>query len=288
MKYINKLALLATAALLAASCSQNLKTSGVSAKTNGLCYTGGFSDAKNGYCGGDNGWVMYTHDGGKTWTEGRNAGMALYTLDALDGETCIEAGTRGNVTKTVDGGKTWTRLADLPNVSAKSISFVNENIGWVAAKNWLGKTSDGGASWNAMLLPPGVVMLEAVSAISPESGLLLASNGILYRTDDAGKNWVEAVKLLDPKDPGFKPLFLSDNPGAAIRFSGDKGVLIVIGTVAKGRALRQYNSNDAGKTWKQAGTKKLSFCPISLYVDRSFLVSTFNIDTTITTFKISD
>jgi len=288
MKHMKKIVLVVVAALFGASCSQNLKIAGVSEKTNGVCYTGGFSDENNGYSGGDNGWVMYTHDGGKTWTEGKNAGMALYTLDALDGETCIQAGTRGNVTKTVDGGKTWTRLADLPNVSAKSISFVNENIGWIASKNWLGETSDGGAIWNAMPLPSGVVMLEAVSAIAPGSGLLLASNGILYRSDDAGKNWVEAMKLLDPKDPGFKPLFLSDNPGAAIRFSGDKGVLVVIGSLAKGRALRQYTSNDAGKTWKLTATKKLSFCPISLYLDRSFLVSTFNIDTTITTLKIAD
>lgn len=111
--------------------------------------------------------VLFTEDGGRTWTD-RVAGIRdqfpfgewgwkIQFLDDRVGFVSLENFTAGAILKTTDGGLTWERkpINDVQrNANLEGIGFVDENHGWVGGWGDAGfqggfssETLDGGDNW---------------------------------------------------------------------------------------------------------------------------------------------
>lgn len=51
-------------------------------------------------------------------------------------------------------------------------------------------TTDGGATWEALALPEGVSRVAAISLRTPADGYLVDMEGVLYITQNGGKDLV--------------------------------------------------------------------------------------------------
>jgi photosystem II stability/assembly factor-like uncharacterized protein/pimeloyl-ACP methyl ester carboxylesterase len=108
-----------------------------------------------------NALVLFTKDGGKTWTKkyqsnrsfettwkasfpSRNVGYV--TIQSYNPDPAVK---QQHIIKTTDGGETWNELDLCEDASAREfgIGFINEQVGFVGTMNSGYKTLDGGLSW---------------------------------------------------------------------------------------------------------------------------------------------
>ncbi|MBC7910599.1 MAG: hypothetical protein H7Y30_08870 [Pyrinomonadaceae bacterium] len=163
-----------------------------------------FADSKRGWIAGDDGFVSYTNDGGRTWTQ-----QALDTSDAVNDvyfrnkeDGYLLAGNR--IFKTDDGGRAWrgaNRLlagnfdGALPELY--SIRFTGKKKGWVVGSlsrrdNVIGSlllyTNDEGASWLRKIVPTREELIH-LDFINDKSGWIVGASGTILHTEDAGETW---------------------------------------------------------------------------------------------------
>lgn len=122
-----------------------------------------FVDVHEGWACGDDGVILHTIDGGRTW-ERQSSGtratlLGLYFRDAFTGfcvgrETLPHGrGTAGVLLYTDDGGTRWQTLSqgDLPGL--RGIHFLDDRTGYLLAESseaqptGLFRTEDGGVTW---------------------------------------------------------------------------------------------------------------------------------------------
>jgi photosystem II stability/assembly factor-like uncharacterized protein len=117
-----------------------------------------FTSIDTGYVvGKDNlgGKVLYTTDGGDTWTEKINtntAGEYVWKIQEVTKEVwvgSVEAWSNdGKIVKSTDGGETWVSLP-APVGNMQGIGFITPNKGWIGGYiNGIYETLDGGLSWD--------------------------------------------------------------------------------------------------------------------------------------------
>lgn len=105
------------------------------------------------------GTILYTEDGGQTWTRQGTPGVipdvSIEFISAVSENLVWACGDsidgKPTILKTTDGGKNWVRIEaarSIPVVSYGGISGVGENIAWaVGHQNVIIKTTDGGLTW---------------------------------------------------------------------------------------------------------------------------------------------
>lgn len=116
------------------------------------------------------------------------------------------------VFKTVDGGKNWNSLNSGFDEFAKSICFVNENIGIVSTQGGshcpLQITNDGGETWTRKVVEN--LGGQIVKLISNEEGIIfgrmLKGYGQICKSEDDGNSW-ELIIDSEELDIRFNGLF---------------------------------------------------------------------------------
>jgi hypothetical protein len=111
-------------------------------------------------------------------------------------------GARGAFAETNDGGQTWEPRA-FSNLDAEEeinyrftqISF-KDGEGWVLGRpSLMLHTKDGGKSWERIPLSPKLPgEPTAILAQGPNKAEMTTSQGAVYTTDNAGRNWKAQVK----------------------------------------------------------------------------------------------
>lgn len=155
-----------------------------------------FADTEVGYAVGDADTVIWTDNGGATWTAATATGLGV-ALDsvvcfsryrAIIGSAIIAA---GSLVMTFDGGETYARRIftgdDLEGVAA--ISFANNLVGTIVTNTAgiLGSihmTIDGGASWFELAAPTNLGFTDVTMCNPNEfyaSGLISAGVGVVVR-----------------------------------------------------------------------------------------------------------
>jgi photosystem II stability/assembly factor-like uncharacterized protein len=124
-----------------------------------------FPDKQTGYCAG-----------GAVW------------MDSSGGTN------NGNVLKTIDGGKSWTSLELYPRfhmAAITGIQFISPSTGFIFTFNReMFKTSDGGVTWN--LVSSNVPAYYAYPFFADERTGVIAThegNDAIYETTDGGTTW---------------------------------------------------------------------------------------------------
>ena len=96
-----------------------------------------FINSTTGWVVGDNGTILYTTNGGETWTpQTSNTTYSLNSVYFIDADTGWVAGYQGVIINTTDGGATWnTQYTGLLNLSCSGtciylydIYFINSTF----------------------------------------------------------------------------------------------------------------------------------------------------------------
>jgi len=184
-----------------------------------------FTDAQTGLAIGQDGLIIKTGDGGKTWKqvklelplqEWQAAQPHLFSMSrGTDPNKVWAVGPVGTIIYSKDGGTTWKNLSLGRDVTLNGVSFANDTEGWVVGEfGTILHTSDGGKTWqeqkNVLNLPkytrPDLseedalkqrvpplyledLFLVAVDFRNPREGYVAGESGILLKTEDGGETW---------------------------------------------------------------------------------------------------
>jgi hypothetical protein len=101
-----------------------------------------FTDAQHGWMIDDY-YVLYTSDGGLTWSNlSDSGGSAFYFINPDEGWS---VGSHPWIGHTIDGGQTWEHQVIPTNYSLWDIWFFDENTGWAGgAYGFIFHTDNGG------------------------------------------------------------------------------------------------------------------------------------------------
>jgi len=206
-----------------------------------------FFDQNNGFALDFKGFIFKTTNGGNSWTIVLNGNLSTlfpifgaFSLQNLN--NILVVGNRGNIQKSNDSGVSWSAISSGVSWdnSNRSIFFTDANNGWAVSRGSTHqkvlKTSNGGQTWVAKL-NNSMLQLNNVFFINSTTGWVVGDNGVfvtgkVFKTTDAGENWVEQILL------GESVISLSD-----IQFINENIGL----TVGSGGKI--FRTTDGGNTW---------------------------------------
>ena len=231
---------------------------------------------------------------------------------ARAGERVVAAGQRGIVVYSGDGGATWTQAAVPVGVDLTALSFPRPATGWAAGHGGvILATRDGGATWTRCLAgkqadeaalhhyagrasptPDEARALQRARTQSAErraqpfldvqfesdtTGFAVGAFNTIFRTQDAGATWVPWMdRSANPQELHFYAvrgragrIFLAGEQGMVWRLSDDatrftpvptpwKGTLFGLVVAAGGTVLAfgmrgaAFRSADEGASWQSA------------------------------------
>jgi photosystem II stability/assembly factor-like uncharacterized protein len=179
----------------------------------------------------EQGGLMVTTDGGKTWSN-RDTGTKghMRNIEFSDANHGFAVGDDGLLVATADGGKSWEPRKTAVTDNLTAIQFVGQS-GWVTGYDGvILHSADGGATW-APQTTGTRESLENVFFVDAEHGWVVGWAGMILRTTDGGKTW-QPVRS-DAASWSLSSVYFRDaNNGWIVGFSG--------------QILR---SRDGGVTW---------------------------------------
>jgi len=214
--------------------------------------TAGSLDQRHTVTGGVLGAMAYSVDGGETWLETDSAADCRYGIEIVSPKVIWTCGGATDVRKSVDGGVTWEVLAAFGDPRTitnpcHSMSFLDDDTGWLANSNLFGTTIDGGNSWRMQSLPEKANKIATIDTYAPGEGYLLDQSGVLFFTQDDGQHWNKTSQL----ELGTLKMSFSVYQLAAMRFTDAEHGMIVVssGDYAKAGPVMAFHTSDGGKTW---------------------------------------
>ena len=155
-----------------------------------------FRDASHGFVVGDNGVILATGDGGKTWRAVLNQKKQPYLIDDLHcafalGNQIWAGGFLGALLHSGDGGRTWAKQKTNTSMGLEGVYFLDANHG--CAVGWSGtilRTQDGGKNWQPVA-SKAEWSLAAIRFRDQNNGWAVGFAGELLRSHDGGATWEE-------------------------------------------------------------------------------------------------
>ena len=221
---------------------------------------------------GERGHILFSTDGGASWTQAKVPTRALLTAVHMhDEDTGWAVGHDAVILRTGDGGATWKMVHQAPEEERPLLDvwFRDEHTGFaVGAYGYFLATADGGDTWTSRAVSEDDFHLNAlVPAGSQRPGMqrpemqppemqppemqpsgmqrlyIAAEAGVAYRSDDGGASWRE---LPSP--------YAGSWFGAARTRLGRGATDGTQGAPEGAPAPAGFRSEDAGETWTQVPT----------------------------------
>jgi photosystem II stability/assembly factor-like uncharacterized protein len=189
--------------------------------------TASHGDIDRAWACGEDGTILFTSNGGATWTpQVSGTTQTLYSIAFIEltGGPVITVGAGGTILMTTDGGQTWLprpsgTTSDLRDVSDFGFFAVGDN-------GVILRSSNEGATWSAAASPT-TARLNAVSGAFVRSAA--GEGGTILRAQGIGDTWV-AVPGAPELDLNGLPMF-----AALDLVAGDMGLVL--------------RSTNGGTTW---------------------------------------
>ncbi|WP_417315976.1 WD40/YVTN/BNR-like repeat-containing protein [Cycloclasticus pugetii] len=115
-------------------------------------------------------------------------------------EKVFAVGERGIILSSSDSGTSWSQIKSPVDVTLTGISFSSETDGWIVGhESTILHTTNAGETWTINRYKPEEERFYmSVHYVSPQLGYVLATDGELWVTEDAGKSW--KMTLLSVED----------------------------------------------------------------------------------------
>lgn len=217
-----------------------------------------FFTSKIGIAGTDNGEIVKTSDGGRSWattlklTERFGNRVSHFSVSS---PRVAYAVIGDHVVRTRDRGNTWQCLtaaagkcppapecpeADFnPDLNASAIALMSpERIAVVSDKTAIAISADGGCSWQKARKLTGQdrVRLNDLFFLDPDHGWVVGDNGFVAMTEDGGRRWTVQTAA------------------AAAHFTGvhfvDHASGFLIGRRTNGLGSVVLHTSNAGEIWE--------------------------------------
>jgi len=155
---------------------------------------------------------------------------AFNAISGAGARTCWIASSTV-VLRSTDGGASWSNLVGAPKSTLYAISAIDSLTCWTIGSAMIYKTTDGGKNWSslAVTLPSGG-RLTGCAIVSPTTGWVVGSGGVVYRTTNRGDSWTLLPLGLTTK---LNDVFFLDQTRGWI--VGDAGTVL--------------QTSDSGQTW---------------------------------------
>jgi photosystem II stability/assembly factor-like uncharacterized protein len=164
----------------------------------------------------------------------------------------LYVGTIGEgVFRSVDSGESFRRACDGMfvecDVRALAVHPQHDNILYVGTELGVYQSSDGADSWTKLPAPLDGLEVWSLCIVPQRAETILVGTrpARIFRSDDAGRTWTEAVASMEPDCPRILhtrvTTIVSDPVNAEHLWAG-----VEIDSI--------YESHDRGKTWKPFGT----------------------------------
>ncbi|HEY5484355.1 MAG TPA: YCF48-related protein, partial [Propionibacteriaceae bacterium] len=176
---------------------------------------------------GDGRGVVYTSDGGATWSiiAAPGATGVLNSVAARSAASALAVGDGGQI-KALSGTSVTSR-ATIGN-TLYSVTFADDNHVWVVGSDaGVFKSTDGGATFTTATrtLPGGFtanqLTMRSIAFANPYDGIIVSTLQMVWRTSDAGASWAPE-RLVDPST-------LDDYELRAVAFAGSASVPVTVG-----------------------------------------------------------
>ena len=199
-----------------------------------------FPTDQTGYVVLEDGSVLSTADGGRTWSRKTaipGAGsQSLRPVDVafLAPGTGVALTLSGRIYRTTDGASSWS-LVHEGSGGLNGLHFASALVGYaVGTVGVVLRTADGGLTWSS-LGQTGVVGLRRIRCATPLACLVTTGNQTILRTVDGGTTWA----AITPSSQRILAAAFSSSTHA----------------VAAGEAGATVLSDDAGATWRPVGKR---------------------------------
>jgi len=152
------------------------------------------------YVGTNANGLLYTTDGGESWSQPAELGSANIPSIAIDRKNkCnVYAVTGGMAIKTTDCTRTWSKIYEESRTGVSLTSIVvdyfnTNNVYLATSAHDIVKSTDGGASWATITSKPFNSQVNKMVMDPSDSRIIYAgtkSDGI-WKTIDSGATWVD-------------------------------------------------------------------------------------------------
>lgn len=171
--------------------------------------------------------VYRSGDGGAQWSLAMSGLPDSSLISLFDDGTRVFAGTFSGLYSSPDGGSSWSRISwDIGGLHRQAICGTVRSGELVAGTTQgVFASKDGGATWKGR--HTGIGTTQATGMVAHGDTVYLAARGSVFRTEDAGQEWVEMARLdAQATDGSFvrmgRDLFLATQGQGVIR-SSDQG-----------------------------------------------------------------
>ena len=145
-----------------------------------------FASEMIGFCVGRDGNIVKSSNGGTSWTSQiSGTAVRLHGVHCFSTINVVVVGRSSTYLTTTNGGSSWTSQATGIPGDIYDITFVSDQVGFIAAEFGAYATSNGGVSWT-QLSTPAFAQFNDVHFYDEMNGYWCGMNGLVVATTDGG------------------------------------------------------------------------------------------------------
>lgn len=187
---------------------------------------------------GERGHILISEDNGNSWSQVQVPTRATLTgVYFIDRQNGWVVGHDQVILRTRDGGQRWDLVYENPQAESPllDVYFLDAEHGYaIGAYGQFLESFDAGSSWQGRWISEDDFHLNRIVAVG-EQLFIAAEAGVVYRSDDGGKNWLALTPDYEGSFFGILPLT-------------EKSLLLY------GLRGHLFRSDDAGESWQPIDT----------------------------------
>lgn len=188
-----------------------------------------FKDAQNGWAVGNSGTLLFTINGGQSWSSINLTNEDLKDVAFLDQSIGLIVGDNGRIFRTVNGGTNWTQISSGTSSNILAVAFGEGGMAYAAGRDGvILRSADNGTSWT--IVETGTVRYRGIAATGTQFAWVVGEEGALKISIDGGQSW--SAKSAGTSSDLHDVFFLNQTEGW---IAGQNDVLLY--------------SSDGGNTW---------------------------------------
>ncbi len=232
-------------------------------KENNALYSITFVAPDSGWTCGNNGRILFTPDGGRTWhVQRRKLTESFNDIDFINAQIGYAVGFdwkiwQGIVLNTTDGGQNWQTVLRMNHWIPNAVCVLSNRVCQVVGENGLiFRSNNGGKEWQKIAADKtNDLCLETIYQVDNRIGWVGGSQtdehgkerGVLYQTTDRGTHW----RKVDFKRVSWLQsiTFINPHTGFVVGWYDDDTAQKTIAVILK--------TSDGGKHWTRKKTARI-------------------------------